>query len=84
MIIDTFRNIVVQIFLGKKFIPRFAKFLLIFPYYLACSIHSKDKISSSCPQGCLRGGANRPLAVEPEEKGCSCCGPPPGLGHGVH
>ena len=31
----------------------------------------KDKISSSLPQGCLRGGANRPdkqLAVEPEEQ----------------
>ena len=33
MLVGTLTNILVKKFLGKKFIPRFAKYLIKFPYY---------------------------------------------------
>ena len=41
MLVGTLTNILVKKLLGKKFIPRFAKYLIKFPYYetLGSGIH---------------------------------------------
>ena len=36
MLVDTSVNALVKKILGKEFIPRLAKYLLIFPHYLSC------------------------------------------------
>ena len=46
-VLGTLTNILVKKFLGKKFIPRFAKYLIKFPYYKELPDQSKFASSTT-------------------------------------
>ena len=65
MLVGTLTNILVKKFLGRKFIPRFAKYLIKFPDYNVSATFSECKSCShfNCKNFYEEGPRNKPLII---------------------